>query len=148
MPLRLDSADRGFEAAFAELLDSKREAAADVDAAVAAILAEVRKRGDAALIDYTRRFDRLDLTPATLRIPESELEAAADACDAETIAALELAAARISDYHRRQTPEDLDYRDSVGVRLGHRWTAGATAGLLVPGGTRADRERAAQGKRV
>src|SRR3546814_17824812 len=75
MPLRLDSADRGFEAAFAELLDSKREAAADVDAAVAAILAEVRKRGDAALIDYTRRFDRLDLPPATLRIPESELEA-------------------------------------------------------------------------
>src|SRR3546814_8718979 len=67
----------------------------------------------------------------------SELEAAADACDAETIAALELAAARISDYHRRQKPEDLDYRDSVGVRLGHRWTAVAAAGLYVPGGTAA-----------
>src|SRR3546814_4971581 len=100
MPLRLDSADRGFEAAFAELLDSKREAAADVDAAVAAILAEVRKRGDAALIDYTRRFDRLDLTPATLRIPESELEAAADACDAAPRAAHDRKTTRLNSSHQ------------------------------------------------
>src|SRR3546814_16604210 len=103
MPLRLDSADRGFEAAFAELLDSKREAAADVDAAVAALLAEVRTRGDAALLDYTRRFDRLHLTPATLPLPESQLAAAAPACDAETPAPQAPTAARHSRFHRPPT---------------------------------------------
>jgi len=137
MPLRLDSGAKRFEAAFAALLDSKREAAADVDAVVAAIIADVRERGDAALIDYTKRFDRLALTPETLRIPASEVDAAVAACDAETVAALELAAERIADYHRRQKPEDLDYRDPVGVRLGHRWTAVQAAGLYVPGGTAA-----------
>src|SRR3990170_9114515 len=137
MPLRLDVAAAGFEAVFTTLLNSKREAAADVDAVVAAIIADVRRRGDAALIDYTKRFDRLALTPATLRIPDRELDAAAAACDTETVAALELAAARITDYHRRQKPEDLDYRDPVGVRLGHRWTAVEAAGLYVPGGTAA-----------
>ena len=137
MPLRLDAAAAGFEAAFTTLLNSKREAAADVDAVVAAIIADVRRRGDAALIDYTTRFDRLALTPATLRIPAAEIDAAVAACDAETVAALELAAARITDYHRRQKPEDLDYRDPVGVRLGHRWTAVEAAGLYVPGGTAA-----------
>jgi histidinol dehydrogenase len=137
MPLRLDAAAAGFEAAFTTLLNSKREAAADVDAVVAAIIADVRRRGDAALIDYTKRFDRLALTPATLRIPAAEIDAAVAACDAETVAALELAAARITDYHRRQKPEDLDYRDPVGVRLGHRWTAVEAAGLYVPGGTAA-----------
>ena len=137
MPLRLDAAAAGFEAAFTTLLNSKREAAADVDAVVAAIIADVRRRGDAALIDYTTRFDRLTLTPATLRIPAAEIDAAVAACDAETVAALELAAARITDYHHRQKPEDLDYRDPVGVRLGHRWTAVEAAGLYVPGGTAA-----------
>ena len=137
MPLRLDSAAAGFEAAFAVLLGGKREAAADVDAVVAEIIAAVRARGDAALLDYTRRFDRLALTAEGLRIPQTELDAAAAACDAETIAALELAAERITDYHRRQKPEDLDYRDSAGVRLGHRWTAVEAAGLYVPGGTAA-----------
>jgi len=137
MPLRLDSADAGFETAFAALLDSKREAAADVDAAVAEIVAEVRRRGDAALIDYTRRFDRLVLTPDRLRIPVGDLDAAVGACEPETIRALELAAERIADYHRRQKPQDLDYRDPVGVRLGHRWTAVEAAGLYVPGGTAA-----------
>jgi len=137
MPLRLDSAAVGFEAAFAALLAGKREASADVDAAVAAIIAEVRRRGDAALIDYTRRFDRLTLTPQTLRVPQAESDAATAACDAETIRALELAAERIADYHRRQKPEDLDYRDAAGVRLGHRWTAVEAAGLYVPGGTAA-----------
>ncbi|HMA13957.1 MAG: histidinol dehydrogenase [Bacteroidota bacterium] len=137
MPLRLDSAAAGFEAAFAALLAGKRETAADVDAAVAEIIAEVRRRGDAALIDYTKRFDRQTLTPQTLCVPQAEIDAAAATCDAETIRALELAAERISDYHRRQKPEDLDYRDSAGVRLGHRWTAVEAAGLYVPGGTAA-----------
>jgi histidinol dehydrogenase len=137
MPLRLDSAAAGFEAAFTALLNGKREAAPDVDAVVAEIIAAVRAKGDAALLDYTRRFDRLSLTAEGLRIPQAELDVAAAACDAETIAALELAAERITDYHRRQKPEDLDYRDSVGVRLGHRWTAVEAAGLYVPGGTAA-----------
>ncbi|MEO3430904.1 histidinol dehydrogenase [Pelagibius sp. CAU 1746] len=137
MPLRLDAAAAGFEADFTALLNSKREAAADVDATVAGIVADVRERGDAALLDYTRRFDRLDLTAEGLRIPQSELDKAVEACDPETIAALELAAERIADYHRRQKPEDLDYRDAAGVRLGHRWTAVEAAGLYVPGGTAA-----------
>ncbi len=137
MPLRLDSAAAGFEADFTALLNSKRETDADVDATVAEIIAEVRAQGDAALLDYTRRFDRLTLTAETLRIPEAELAAAAAACEPETIAALELAAERIADYHRRQKPEDMDYRDAAGVRLGHRWTAVEAAGLYVPGGTAA-----------
>jgi len=137
MPLRLDSAAAGFEADFTALLNSKREASADVDATVAAIIADVRDRGDAALLDYTQRFDRLSLTAAELRIPQRDLDKAVDACDRETVAALELAAERITDYHRRQKPEDLDYRDAAGVRLGHRWTAVEAAGLYVPGGTAA-----------
>jgi histidinol dehydrogenase len=137
MPLRLDAAAADFEAGFTALLNSKRETAADVDAVVAEIIAEVRRRGDAALIDYTRRFDRLGLTAEGLRIADAELDAAVDACAPETIAALELAAERIADYHRRQKPEDLDYRDAAGVRLGHRWTAVGAAGLYVPGGTAA-----------
>jgi histidinol dehydrogenase len=133
----LDAAAADFEDDFTALLNSKREAAADVDATVAGIIADVRRRGDAALLDYTRRFDRLDLTADGLRIPQAELDAAVGACDPETIAALELAAERIADYHRRQKPEDLDYRDAAGVRLGHRWTAVEAAGLYVPGGTAA-----------
>ncbi|GAB4236447.1 MAG: histidinol dehydrogenase [Kiloniellaceae bacterium] len=137
MPLRLEAAATDFEAAFTALLNSKREAAADVDATVAEIIAEVRRRGDAALLEYTRRFDRLDLTADGLRIPQGDLDKAVAACEPETIAALELAAERIADYHRRQKPEDLDYRDAAGVRLGHRWTAVEAAGLYVPGGTAA-----------
>ncbi len=137
MPLRLDAAAAGFEEDFAALLSSKREAAADVDAIVAGIIADVRKRGDAALLDYTQRFDRLHLTAEQLRIPQSQLDAAVADCDPATIAALELAAERIADYHRRQKPDDLDYHDAAGVRLGHRWTAVEAAGLYVPGGTAA-----------
>ena len=137
MPLRLSAADPGFEAAFAAFLGGKREAAADVDAAVAEIVAEIRSRGDAALLDYTARFDRLSLTAETLHIPEAELAAAEERCEPATLDALRLAAERIADYHRRQKPEDLDYRDPAGVRLGHRWTAVAAAGLYVPGGTAA-----------
>ncbi len=137
MPLRLDSKAADFEAQFTALLNSKREASADVDAVVAEIIAEVRQRGDAALLDYTQRFDRLHLTPEQLRIPQQQLDAAVEDCDPETIQALELAAERIADYHRRQKPEDMDYRDEAGVRLGHRWTAVEAAGLYVPGGTAA-----------
>ena len=137
MPRRLDSREPSFEAAFDELLAAKRTAQADVDAVVAEILAEVRARGDAALIDYSERFDGLRLTPETLRIPESELSAAKGSCPNETLAALSLAAERIEAHQRRLLPEDLEYDDGAGLRLGHRWTPVAAAGLYVPGGTAA-----------
>ncbi len=137
MPLRLDTRSPGFTADFAALLAAKRETEADVDAAVAAILAEVRAKGDAAVIAYTKRFDRLDLTPATMRISAAEIAAAKSACAPETLAALRLAAQRIEAFHRRQLPGDIDYRDAAGVRLGARWRAVAAAGLYVPGGTAA-----------
>jgi histidinol dehydrogenase len=137
MPLRLDSKSKSFEADFAALLEAKRETEADVDGAVAAILAEVRARGDAAVMDYTRRFDKLELTPATMRIPASEIAAAKEACAAETLASLRLAAERIEAYHRRQLPEDFTYTDAAGVKLGARWRPLAAVGLYVPGGTAA-----------
>jgi histidinol dehydrogenase len=137
MPLRLDTRRASFAADFAALLDAKREAEADVDAAVAAILDDVRRRGDAALIDCTRRFDKLELTPETLRIPPAEIAAAARACAAETLAALRLAATRIEAYHRRQRPEDFSFTDAAGITQGARWRALAAVGLYVPGGTAA-----------
>ena len=137
MPLRLDTASKGFAAGFAALLSAKREVEADVDAVVADILAGVKARGDAAVVEYTKRFDRLDLTPKTMRISATEIAAAAASCSAETVAALRLAAGRIEAYHRRQLPEDLDYTDAAGVRLGARWRPIAAAGLYVPGGTAA-----------
>ena len=137
MPLRLDAGQPGFEAEFTRLLASKRETDEDVGRAVAEILAEVRTRGDAALIELTERFDRLRLTPAALKVSDEELAAAEAACPDEALAALELAAARIEAFHRRQRPEDLNYLDPLGIRLGHRWTAVASAGLYVPGGTAA-----------
>ena len=137
MPVRLDVRDPGFEAAFAAVLAAKRESAPDVDDAVAAILADVRARGDDAVIDYTRRFDRLELTPETLRVPTADLDGAARSCPPEAIAALELAAERITAFHTRQLPDDLDYHDDAGLRLGYRWTPIAAVGLYVPGGTAA-----------
>jgi histidinol dehydrogenase len=137
MPLRLDTRERGFAEAFAALLGAKREAAADVDRAVAAILADVRTRGDAAVIEYTKRFDKLDLAPSTLRVPAAEIAAAAKSCAGDTLAALKLAATRIENYHRHQLPQDLDYTDAEGVRLGARWRALRAVGLYVPGGTAA-----------
>ncbi|HZS83407.1 MAG TPA: histidinol dehydrogenase [Stellaceae bacterium] len=134
MPRRLATSDPGFAEAFAALLAAKREAAADVDSAAAAIIEQVRARGDAALIDCTKRFDRLDVTAAGLRVPAEEIAAAARSCDAATLAALRLAADRIEAYHRRQLPQDFDFTDAAGVRLGSRWTAIAAVGLYVPGG--------------
>ncbi len=137
MPLSLTIAQPDFEARFAAFLAAKRETGEEVDQVVAAILVEVRERGDAAVIDYTERFDRLQLTPQELKITAQEITTAEAACGEAELAALAEAAQRITDYHRRQTPEDLDYHDSAGVRLGHRWTALVSAGLYVPGGTAA-----------
>ncbi|MEK7244757.1 MAG: histidinol dehydrogenase [Pseudomonadota bacterium] len=137
MAERLDARASGFAAAFARLLAAKRETAADVDAAVAAIVAEVRCKGDAALIAYTRRFDGFELAPATLRVPADEIASAHGACARETLDALGLAARRIEDFHRRQVPADFEVRDPAGLTLGIRWTAIGAVGLYVPGGTAA-----------
>jgi len=137
VPIRLDTREAGFEAAFAGLLAQKREAGARVDEAVAAIIADVAARGDAALIDYTRRFDRLELTARTLRVDAAEIAGAAASCSPDALAALRLAASRIEAYHRRQIPADTDYVDGAGVRLGARWRPIAAAGLYAPGGSAA-----------
>ncbi len=134
MPIFLDTTQADFEARFARLLAAKREDSPDVDDAVAAIIADVRARGDAAVIELTARFDRLDLTPETLAFTEEEIDAACDTVPAAERRALELAADRIADYHRRQLPCDESWTDASGATLGWRWTPVAAAGLYVPGG--------------
>jgi histidinol dehydrogenase len=137
MPLRLDAQAPDFADRFRAFLDVKREAAPDVEATVRAIIADVASRGDAALIDYTRKFDRIDLTTAGLRVSAAEIDAAEKACDPQALAALKLARDRIEAYHRRQLPKDDRFTDALGVELGSRWTAVEAAGLYVPGGTAA-----------
>jgi histidinol dehydrogenase len=134
---RMTTRDADFETAFETFLNAKRDAAADVGRAVADIIADVREKGDAALIDYTARFDRFDVAAAGLGISADEIARHADAVDADTFAALKLAAARIRAFHERQVPQDLDYTDDAGLRLGYRWTPVRAAGLYVPGGTAA-----------
>ena len=134
MPHRLSTADADFGAAFAAFLDAQREARADVDAAAAAILADVRARGDAAVVELTRRFDRTDVSAATLRVTEGEIAAAEAACTPALLSALRVAADRIRAFHERQRPADTDFVDAVGVRLGARWTPLDAVGLYVPGG--------------
>ncbi|MDR0807979.1 MAG: histidinol dehydrogenase [Gemmobacter sp.] len=134
MPHFLSTTDPGFEAAFTGLLGMKREDSPDVDAAVGAIIADVRARGDAAVIELTARFDRLDLTPDTLAFSRAEIAAEVAKVAPEDRAALELAAARIRAYHARQMPEDARWEDAQGAMLGWRWTPVSAAGLYVPGG--------------
>jgi histidinol dehydrogenase len=135
MPVRLATREAGFEPAFQRLLDATRESAADVDAVVAAIIEDVARRGDAALIDHTRRFDNVELTVSGLRVTRREIAGGAAAAPPETVAALRLAAERIESFHRRQLPPAIDYVDALGVRLANRWRPIAAAGLYVPGGT-------------
>src|SRR5918994_1006600 len=123
-----------FEPRFKELLAAKREQAEDVTRAVAEIIADVKARGDAALIEFTRRFDRFEITPDRLRISPDEINEAVAACEPELIEALRFAARRIEAFHRRQKPSDERFSDDAGVELGHRWTAVESAGLYVPGG--------------
>ncbi len=137
MPHRLNAGAADFEADFARFLADKRELQEDVAAVVAEIIADVRRRGDAALADLSERLDGRRVSAGELRVTASEIAEAERRCEPEALAALAFAAERIADYHRRQRPEDLDYRDAAGVRLGHRWTAVAGAGLYVPGGTAA-----------
>lgn len=131
---RLSTAATSFGADFAALLDTARETTARVDAAVAEIIADVRGRGDAALCDYTARFDRLTLTPDRLRIGEDEIDDAAASVPPDLLGALDTAARRIEAFHRLQIPGDLRTTDEAGLTLGMRWTALDAVGLYVPGG--------------
>ncbi len=131
----LDTTEPGFEARFAALLGAKREEAADVDEAVAAIVADVRARGDEAVRELTARFDRVDLGAVPMRVPDAEIAEAAASVDEADRAALALAAGRIRDYHARQVPPDASWTDAAGATLGWRWTPVDAAGLYVPGGT-------------
>ena len=135
MALWLKSGDSDFEDCFKALLALKREQSADVNDKVAAIIARVRKEGDAALIDLTKTYDGTDLGLAGIRVTAAELAAARSLVDAKTLAALKLAHDRILDHHRRQLPSDDRYKDAQGVELGSRWTPVSSVGLYVPGGT-------------
>lgn len=137
MPIRLDTRSADFGARFHTFLGAKRETAQDVEAAVRAIVADVAARGDAALIEYTNKFDRANLDAASLRVAAAEIDAASARCDARALDALRLAHERITAYHRRQLPEDQRFVDAIGVELGYRWTPIAAVGLYVPGGTAA-----------
>lgn len=137
MAVRLSQSEAGFDAAFEELLHAKREQSPEVNDAVAAIISDVRERGDTALVELTQRFDRFDVGSAGLAITQAEIDAACDQVAAETLEALEHAARRIRAFHEKQLPSDLDYVDDAGVRLGYRWSAVSGAGLYVPGGTAA-----------
>ncbi len=134
MPQHLSTLDADFEPRFAALLGMKREESEDVDATVSAIIADVRDRGDRAVIELTARFDRLVLTPETLAFTADEIDAEIARVSPEDRAALDLAAARIRAYHARQMPDDQSWTDAAGAHLGWRWTPVSAAGLYVPGG--------------
>jgi histidinol dehydrogenase len=134
MPQFLSTIDPEFEAAFQAVLGAKREDSPDVDAIVADIIADVRERGDAAVIELTAKFDRLELDAAGLRFSEAEIDGFCAQVSDEDRAALELAADRIRAYHSRQMPDGALWTDDVGAQLGWRWTPVSAAGLYVPGG--------------
>ncbi len=134
MPVFLDTRDSDFEARFTALLGMKREDSPEVDDIVAGIIADVRARGDAALIELTAKFDRLELAPGGLAFTPDEIEAECARVPEDVAQALELAAGRIRAYHARQLPEDARWTDEGGAELGWRWTPVGAAGLYVPGG--------------
>ena len=134
MPLRLDAGAAGFATAFKALVEARRESDAGVSADVAAIIADVRARGDAAVVELTQRFDRIDLAQVGIEVAPAEIAAARSAVAPDVIAALELAAERIRSFHVAQRPTDCDATDAAGVRAGYRWSPVDAAGLYVPGG--------------
>jgi histidinol dehydrogenase len=137
MPVRLDRSSADFAERFAGFLAMKREVSADIEAATRAIVDDVAARGDIALIEATRKFDRLDLEAGGLRVTPGEIDAAVKACDPATLEALKFARDRIEVFHRRQLPKDDRFTDALGVELGWRWSAIESVGLYVPGGTAA-----------
>ncbi|MFD1253176.1 Histidinol dehydrogenase [Devosia equisanguinis] len=134
MPLRLDSADTDFEQRFSDLLAGKREASQEVGDVVAGIIADVRKRGDEAVVELTNRFDKADVSAQTLRFTPEEIAAASARVTPEVRAALQTAHDRIKAHHEKQKPVDHVYTDDIGVTLGSRWTAVDAVGIYVPGG--------------
>jgi histidinol dehydrogenase len=134
MAITLDMRSADFERRFAVLMAAKRESSADVDVAVAAIIADVRARGDEALAELSLRFDRVDIARLGLRIGAAEVEAAIAACAKTALEALKLAYSRVTAFHRRQKPADLRFTDPLGVELGWRWRPIDAVGLYVPGG--------------
>ena len=137
MAVRLEVNSVDFAQDFRALLDAKREASADVEAAVRAIVADVAARGDAAVKDYTRKYDRCDLDRLGLQVTADEIAASVKSCSTAALEALELARGRIEAHHRRQVPADDCFIDPLGVELGSRWTAIEAVGLYVPGGSAA-----------
>ncbi|PZR83302.1 MAG: histidinol dehydrogenase [Hyphomicrobiales bacterium] len=135
MPLRLDTRSPDFGASFNALLAMKREVAEDVDQAVQAIIANVVAHGDAALIGYSRKFDRVDLEKLGLRVGGADIDAAFARCPPDALDALHFAHARIIAFHERQLPQDIRFTDPLGVELGWRWLPVEAAGIYVPGGT-------------
>jgi len=135
MVQRLNSSNAGFEADFQTLLNTPRSTSRDVSDTVRSILADVLARGDTAVLELTTKFDRFDVAAKGLCISADEIEEACNQVDHETMKALEVAASRIRAFHERQLPQDIDYVDDVGVRLGQHWKAVKAAGLYVPGGT-------------
>ena len=137
MPIHIDTSSADFTSRFEAFLAMKREVSADIEIATRAIVDDVAARGDAALIEATRKFDRLELDASGLRITSAEIAAAVGACDAKTLDALKFARDRIELFHQRQLPKDDRFTDALGVELGWRWSAIEAVGLYVPGGTAA-----------
>lgn len=134
MPNILFHHDATFEERFTTLLSNKLEQSDDVNTVVVNIIHDIRARGDVALLEYTKRFDRMEIPAGQLRISQAEIDAAYAKCSNAQINALQLAAERIKTYHKRQMPQDFTYTDSTGTTLGNRWTSIDRAGLYVPGG--------------
>src|SRR5580765_133626 len=135
MAITLRQSDAGFEQRFAAFLTTKREVSEDVDAAVRAIVARLRSEGDAALVDYTLKFDKADLKTLGIAVSKDDIAQAYKHADPQTVEALKFARDRIRSHHERQMPKDDRYTDAAGVELGSRWTAIEAVGLYVPGGT-------------
>ena len=135
MARRLNARDNNFAEAFESLLFAKREIEEDVAVGARAIIADVRARGDAALVELTNKFDRANVSMTSLKLSAAEIGAVQGMVTPDQLAAIETAATRIESYHRRQMPEDARFRDETGAVLGWRWTSVDSAGLYVPGGT-------------
>jgi histidinol dehydrogenase len=135
MPIRLNLSSSSFAEEFIEFLNIKRESQASIEKVVAKILENIRINGDEALFNYTSRFDRHQLAPNNISISPQEINQALRACDQEQLKSLKLAEKRIRDFHEKQLPSDLDYKDDVGVKLGLKWNPIEAVGIYTPGGS-------------
>ncbi len=134
MPAFLDTTAPGFRDQFEALVHSRRDQGENVGSTVSTIIADVRARGDQALIELSARLDHVDLEAEGLRFTADQIAAAMDAAEPATLDALRLARQRIETHHRRQLPADDRYTDAIGAQLGHKWTPLDSVGLYVPGG--------------